>query len=57
MSIKERYRKKLLYVNKKLAKQLGFVEAGLWAELIFTHKQAKQENAFFEQGKKGLGFI
>lgn len=43
-------------VNKKLAKQLGFVEAGLLAELIFTHKQAKQENAFFEQGEKGPWF-
>src|SRR6476660_7055438 len=43
-------------VNKKLAKRLGFVEAGLLAELIFTHNFAERENAFFENGEHGPWF-
>jgi hypothetical protein len=35
-------------VNKKLAKKLGFIEAGLLGELISTFRYAKQENAFYK---------
>lgn len=43
-------------VNKKLSKRIGFTEAGLLAELIFTHKTVKQNNDFFEEGKHGQWF-
>lgn len=43
-------------VNKTLAKAIGFTEAGLLAELIFTHKTVKQNNEFFEEGKHGEWF-
>jgi hypothetical protein len=43
-------------VNKTLARKIGFVEAGLLAELIFTHKFAEQNNWFFEDGSKGDWF-
>lgn len=45
-----------LMVNKKLARELGFVEAGLLAELISTHQYVEKENAFFENGEKGPWF-
>lgn len=44
-------------VNKRLAKRLGFVEAGLLAELIFTHKGVAQNQAFFDEGKQGEWFF
>jgi DNA-binding Lrp family transcriptional regulator len=43
-------------VNKNLARKIGFVEAGLLAELIFTHKYAEQQKWFFEDGSKGDWF-
>lgn len=43
-------------VNKKLAKQLGFVEAGLLSELIFTYKGVRENKAFFDEGKQGEWF-
>ena len=43
-------------VNKKLAKRVGFVEAGLIAELIFTFKTVSKENAFFDGGEQGEWF-
>lgn len=43
-------------VNKKLAKRLGFTEAGLLAELIFTHNSVKKDNKFFDSGEKGPWF-
>lgn len=45
-----------LMVNKKLSKLLGFVEAGLLAELISTHKYVEKEYGFFDEGKKGEWF-
>jgi hypothetical protein len=43
-------------VNKTLARRLGFVEAGLLAELIFTHKGVAANNSFFDEGKQGEWF-
>jgi hypothetical protein len=43
-------------VNKKLAKKLGFTEAGLLAELIFTYKGAQIYNSFYDNGNQGEWF-
>jgi hypothetical protein len=43
-------------VNKTLAKKIGFVEAGLLAELIFTYKGVEKNNAFYENGEHGPWF-
>lgn len=43
-------------VNKKISKRIGFVEAGLLAELLFVHEHAKQTDRFFEGGIHGEWF-
>jgi hypothetical protein len=43
-------------VNKTLAKRLGFTEAGLLSELIFTYKGANQNNSFYDEGNQGEWF-
>ena len=43
-------------VNKQLAKRLGFVEAGLLGELIFTDSYAEETGQYFEGGEHGPWF-
>jgi hypothetical protein len=44
-------------VDKKLALEIGFVEAGLMAELVEIHKLASYENNFFKNGDSGEWFV
>ena len=43
-------------VNKKLAREIGFVEAGLLSEIISTYRYVKENYDFSEGGEKGPWF-
>ena len=39
-------------VNKKLAREIGFVEAGLLSEIISTYRYVKENYDFYKGGEK-----